>query len=304
MGGRGGRGEGGGGAWEPFLRQLAVVFEMDYENEEDDFLEQAQRRAKRNFLHEEILESGYSGSQFTSFCEQERGADIDLWTFEELQDCVRRFKAKFSAEELTVKPAVQEEGKTDGEQPVSLPAGKTQEKLKENTALVTVVDSAVRPKLVEAESSPLDSPKEELRTSPKLQQTKTAYRSPVVGIPLVPKDPPKPVILLPHVRTESPKVPAQQVSNRENSPKLVSDPVAKREDSPKPVKPTVVVPELPQIPLKLNPSPELRPVSDLFPPIDGPASLLTLSDYSLPGHALQSSELSDLSGKLKVVIEK
>lgn len=62
---------------------------------EDDFLEQATRQAKRRFLMEEIVEAGYLPATFTYYCELGKGSDIDQWTFEELQNTVKRFKAEF-----------------------------------------------------------------------------------------------------------------------------------------------------------------------------------------------------------------
>jgi hypothetical protein len=38
------------------------------------------------------LDGGYDPSDFTAFCERSKGADIDNWTFEELQGCVREFR--------------------------------------------------------------------------------------------------------------------------------------------------------------------------------------------------------------------
>ena len=62
---------------------------------EDDFLAQAQRKAKKSFLTEEIIQQNYSPRLFTQFCENCKGADIDAYTFEELEDLVRIFKRKY-----------------------------------------------------------------------------------------------------------------------------------------------------------------------------------------------------------------
>lgn len=67
-----------------------------YEEPEDDFLAQAQRKAKKAFLVEEIIEQNYSPILFTKFCEKLKGTDVDEYTFEELQGIVRRFKQKYS----------------------------------------------------------------------------------------------------------------------------------------------------------------------------------------------------------------
>ena len=56
---------------------------------------QAQRKAKKAFLVEEIIEQSYSPILFTKFCEGLKGTDVDEYTFEELQGIVRRFKLKY-----------------------------------------------------------------------------------------------------------------------------------------------------------------------------------------------------------------
>ena len=66
-----------------------------YEEPEDDFLAQAQRKAKKAFLVEEIIEQNYSPILFTKFCEALKGTDVDEYSFEELQGIARRFKLKY-----------------------------------------------------------------------------------------------------------------------------------------------------------------------------------------------------------------
>lgn len=66
--------------------------------------EDEERAKKQAFLNEEIIEKNFSPEVFIEFCEKSRGADIDLWTFEELKECVRAF--------TTQKPP-EEYGKTD-----------------------------------------------------------------------------------------------------------------------------------------------------------------------------------------------
>lgn len=50
------------------------------------------RELKQNFLYHEILEKEFDADAFTAFCEERKGADIDLWTYEELAGCVNEFK--------------------------------------------------------------------------------------------------------------------------------------------------------------------------------------------------------------------
>ncbi|CAG9316757.1 unnamed protein product [Blepharisma stoltei] len=65
------------------------------DSDSEDILESAQRKAKQKFLREEVIELNYDPKLFTDFCESQKGSDIDLWTFEEIQECVKEFKLKF-----------------------------------------------------------------------------------------------------------------------------------------------------------------------------------------------------------------
>ena len=57
----------------------------------------AMRKAKQNFLREEIVEQGYDPQVFTLFIDQKRGADIDLWTLLELQQIAQEFKLNYTS---------------------------------------------------------------------------------------------------------------------------------------------------------------------------------------------------------------
>lgn len=81
---------------------------MDSSSDEDDFLLQAQRKAKREFLAQEIVASGYSTQLFTHFCEQRKGSDIDCWDFEALHECVQDFKAQHQPGEEVLEQVPQE----------------------------------------------------------------------------------------------------------------------------------------------------------------------------------------------------
>lgn len=50
-------------------------------DEEDLYLDTAERHAKQRYLCEEIIENGYDPGEFSKFCEQIRGTDIDQWSF-------------------------------------------------------------------------------------------------------------------------------------------------------------------------------------------------------------------------------
>ena len=58
---------------------------------EDDYITNAQRVAKQNYLAEEIIEAGHDPEQFIAFAGKGEEVDIDTWSFEELQDIVREF---------------------------------------------------------------------------------------------------------------------------------------------------------------------------------------------------------------------
>ena len=51
-----------------------------------------ERAMKQSYLIEEIINKGLSPDAFMAFCEQRKGADIDLWTMMELQQCVKEFQ--------------------------------------------------------------------------------------------------------------------------------------------------------------------------------------------------------------------
>mmetsp|Transcript_18497 Transcript_18497/g.33372 ORF Transcript_18497/g.33372 Transcript_18497/m.33372 type:complete len:212 (-) Transcript_18497:1975-2610(-) len=61
-------------------------------DEEETYLLEAERKAKQNYLREEVVEAGYSPELFVAYCESQRGADVNLWTFDELHNCVAEFK--------------------------------------------------------------------------------------------------------------------------------------------------------------------------------------------------------------------
>lgn len=64
-------------------------------DDDDSYIIEAERKAKQNYLTEEILESNYDPELFMMFCGTKKGADIDMYSFEELQDCVHQFKMTY-----------------------------------------------------------------------------------------------------------------------------------------------------------------------------------------------------------------
>ena len=68
---------------------------MDSEGDDESYIVEAERKAKQNYLTEEILDSNYDPELFMMFCSTKKGADIDQYTFEELQECVHDFKMTY-----------------------------------------------------------------------------------------------------------------------------------------------------------------------------------------------------------------
>ena len=79
----------------------------DEENEKNDL--DFERKAKQNYLSEEVLEVGYNPQLFMEYISSIKECDIDSWTLDELQQVVRDFKAKYTPEDSpkgnSVKPA-------------------------------------------------------------------------------------------------------------------------------------------------------------------------------------------------------
>ncbi|OMJ66184.1 hypothetical protein SteCoe_37068 [Stentor coeruleus] len=61
--------------------------------------EDEERARKQAFLNEEIIEKNFNPEAFIEFCERSRGADIDLWTLEELKQCVKAFTTQKPVED-------------------------------------------------------------------------------------------------------------------------------------------------------------------------------------------------------------
>lgn len=68
---------------------------MDFDSDEKEFLAEAERRAKQDFLREEVLDKGYDPLHFVTFCNTLRGSNVDLWNFDELQMTVKEFKLAY-----------------------------------------------------------------------------------------------------------------------------------------------------------------------------------------------------------------
>lgn len=68
---------------------------MDSDSDDESYIIEAERKSKQNYLTEEILDSNYDPELFMMFCSTKKGADIDQYTFEELQECVHDFKMTY-----------------------------------------------------------------------------------------------------------------------------------------------------------------------------------------------------------------
>ncbi|CAG9334444.1 unnamed protein product [Blepharisma stoltei] len=62
---------------------------------------EAQRKAKQEYLHDEIIGKNFDSETFISYCEKVKSSDIDNWTFEELQNCVENFQILYSKHDST-----------------------------------------------------------------------------------------------------------------------------------------------------------------------------------------------------------
>ncbi|OMJ85222.1 hypothetical protein SteCoe_13538 [Stentor coeruleus] len=59
---------------------------------QSEYIQQAIRKSKQQFLIAEILDLNYDSDAFLSFCQDKKSSDIDEWTLEELDLCVQEFK--------------------------------------------------------------------------------------------------------------------------------------------------------------------------------------------------------------------
>jgi hypothetical protein len=55
---------------------------------DEEFILNAERQAKQNYLKEEVVEAGFDTGEFIEYKEP----DIDLWSFDELVSLVRGYK--------------------------------------------------------------------------------------------------------------------------------------------------------------------------------------------------------------------
>lgn len=61
-------------------------------------IQAAERKAKQSFLIAEIVDMQYSPDQFLEFCEKKKSSNIDEWTFEELEICIKEFKSQYKTQ--------------------------------------------------------------------------------------------------------------------------------------------------------------------------------------------------------------
>lgn len=82
---------------------------MDSDDDES-YIISAERKAKQNYLTEEILDNHYDPELFMMFCSKIKEPDVDNWTFEELVVCVQDFKMTYRRG-TTLKDVLEEEHK-------------------------------------------------------------------------------------------------------------------------------------------------------------------------------------------------
>lgn len=68
---------------------------MSSDSDDESYIANAERKAKQNYLYEEIIENNYDPELFTMFCSKSKTPDLDFWTFDDLQECVSQFKLKY-----------------------------------------------------------------------------------------------------------------------------------------------------------------------------------------------------------------
>ena len=62
------------------------------DDENDDYMITAERAAKQRYLTEELIDLSYDPNLFMDFISKVKEPNIDLWTFEELQEIISKFK--------------------------------------------------------------------------------------------------------------------------------------------------------------------------------------------------------------------
>ncbi|OMJ83240.1 hypothetical protein SteCoe_15895 [Stentor coeruleus] len=68
---------------------------MSYDEDDEGYVIRAEREAKQNYLREEIIECNYDPELFMWHIESIREANIDSWSFEDLQEVVLGFKMQY-----------------------------------------------------------------------------------------------------------------------------------------------------------------------------------------------------------------
>lgn len=68
---------------------------MSSDEENENYIIEAERKAKQNYLSEEILDSNYDPDLFMMYCSRRKEPNLDLWDFDELQKCVQDFKMEY-----------------------------------------------------------------------------------------------------------------------------------------------------------------------------------------------------------------
>jgi|688.fasta_scaffold1126689_1 hypothetical protein len=102
---------------------------MDRYSDEETYLAEAQRKAKQNYLREAVLEGNLPVDEFTDYIDKKRGANIDLWTLTELEQCVREFKerVKHLPSKLVIPQEVPSMSQQDSKETADLPPQETEE---------------------------------------------------------------------------------------------------------------------------------------------------------------------------------
>ena len=95
---------------------------MDSSSDDESYIIEAERKAKQNYLTEEVLDCNYDPDLFMMFCAEKKEANIDAWSFDELQECVHEFKMTYRRGQTLadVKEAREKEAQEQGGKKKSL----------------------------------------------------------------------------------------------------------------------------------------------------------------------------------------
>ena len=182
---------------------------MSSGSDDESYIISAERKAKQNFLREEIVENHYDPQLFMMFCAKKIEPDVDYWDFDELQECVHDFKMTYRRGETLKDVQEAEEKKSKKKAPkgsVENKSNNPESPVKLSESIVTVVQEKVN---YEEESLPIPTNKSsndtDSRTQNKVAQKKTNEKNKLATEVLFADLHPQPIIESPSSYTDSPE---------------------------------------------------------------------------------------------------